>query len=626
MLISKIQVLNYKSFRDSEWIEFKPGINIITGQNSAGKTALLEALTLDFKNIPHKSISTLPTPSSPLNNQSKVNFSLHLTEQEVIEIAAQIPKPYPIPQPASNDISIPEGIQLFQTWLDNPKLQTYRLSIGGDSTLIANDFSKELAFGLYDTVSVASGMCSHVIPQEDINGRLISSSYSTQTIEVTNGVFGKFFKIIQKRIYRFLAERLNVSSCSRTFSSELLSNASNLPEVLGIMQGENPELFNLFNKYVSIIFPQIKRITVSQGQNIEIKVWHIDPSTYRNDLSFPLSACGTGIGQVLSILYVVLTAHNPRVVIIDEPQSFLHPGAAKKLIEVLREIGKSGSFPQHQYIISTHSPTIIASAEPTTIVMLRYIESCETALSIMNSEDTRELRTLLDEVGVRLSDVFGMDKILWVEGPTEEKCYPLIIKEILKKPLRGIQVLAIKNTGDLEGKRAHVIFDVYDKLSGTQNLFPPAIGFLFDRELRTTQEMDDLRKRSSNPVKFLPRRMYENYLLHSEAIANVLNNLDEYRENLITTSDVNVLLNEARQEKSYFPKNVSNNNLIAHPWVDMHIDGARVLKDIFSKLSESRVEFSKTRDSVKLTEWLILNQPESLEEISKLLNEVLPET
>jgi len=624
MLISNIQILNYKSFRDSGWIEFRPGINIITGQNSAGKTALLEALTLDFKNLPHKSLSTLPTPSSPLDTQSKVNFSINLTEQEVIEIAAQITKPYLIPQPASNDI--PEAIELFQAWLDYPILQKCRLSIDGISTLIVNDSSKELAFGLYETVSVASGMCIHIQPQEDMKGRLISSSCSTQNIQVNVGVFGQFFKIVQKRIYRFLAERLNVSTCGRTFSSELLSNASNLPEVLGIMQGENPELFNLFNKYISIIFPQIKRITVAQGQNIEIKVWHVEPSTYRNDLSFPLSACGTGIGQVLSILYVVLTAHHPRVVIIDEPQSFLHPGAAKKLIEVLKEIGKSGSFPQHQYIISTHSPTIIASAEPTTIVMLRYIETCETALSMMNSEDTRELRTLLDEVGVRLSDVFGMDKILWVEGPTEEKCYPLIIKEILKKPLRGIQILAIKNTGDLEGKRAHVIFDVYDKLSGTQNLFPPAIGFLFDRELRTIQEIDDLRKRSSNPVKFLPRRMYENYLLHSEAIATVLNNLDEYRKNFITASDINELLNEARQQKDYFPKTISNHKILDHHWVDIHIDGARVLKDIFSKLSESRVEFSKTRDSVKLTEWLILNQPDSLEEISKLLDEVLAGT
>jgi hypothetical protein len=452
------------------------------------------------------------------------------------------------------------------------------------------------------------------------------SSYGNTNIDVNNSAFGQFFAITKKRIYRFLAERLNVGSCGRKYSSELLSNASNLPEVLGILQGDNPELFNLFNKYVSIVFPQVKRVTVSQGTNIEIKVWHIEPSTYRSDLSFPLSACGTGIGQVLSILYVVLTANDPRVVIIDEPQSFLHPGAAKKLIEILRDLGKGGNFPQHQYIISTHSPTIISSADPSTIVMLRYTESCQTAVSVMNSEDTRELRSLLDEVGVRLSDVFGMDKILWVEGPTEEKCYPLIIKEILKKPLRGIQVLATKNVGDLEGKRASIIFDVYDKLSGSQNLFPPAIGFLFDRELRTPQEMEDLGKRSSNPVEFLPRRMYENYLLHPEAIAAVLNNLDEHRENVISASEVNRILNQTRQNKVYFPKNTSSSNLSDNCWIDTNIDGAKLLKDIFLELSENRVEFSKTRDSVKLTEWLIFNQPEFLEEISSLLNKLISET
>ena len=46
MYISKIRVQNYKAFNDSGWIEFKPGINIISGQNHSGKTALLEALSL----------------------------------------------------------------------------------------------------------------------------------------------------------------------------------------------------------------------------------------------------------------------------------------------------------------------------------------------------------------------------------------------------------------------------------------------------------------------------------------------------------------------------------------------------------------------------------------------------
>ena len=55
MYISKIRVKNYKSFRDSKDIEFKKGINIIIGQNNAGKTALLEVVELNFGNNPHKS-------------------------------------------------------------------------------------------------------------------------------------------------------------------------------------------------------------------------------------------------------------------------------------------------------------------------------------------------------------------------------------------------------------------------------------------------------------------------------------------------------------------------------------------------------------------------------------------
>jgi predicted ATPase len=618
MLVSRINVVNYKSFRNSGWIDFKPGINIITGQNSAGKTALLEALTLDFQNIPHKSIHTLPQQSSSINSQSKVNFQLYLTDDEVKEIIEKIPKPYYIFHPKTGDPN--SALQLFKKWLDNPIMPVDILSIEGNSALVSNS-SKALSFGLYTPKSVVAGQANFVFVKESENGQLITDSLAG--LEITSSSFYVFFSIMQSRIYRFLAERLNVGSCGRQHNYQLLPNASNLPEVLGLLQGENPELFNLFNNYVSIIFPQIKRISISQGQSIEIKVWHVDPSTFRSDLSFPLSACGTGVGQVLSILYVVLTAQNPRVIIIDEPQSFLHPGAAKKLIEILREIGETGGFPQHQYIVSTHSPTIIAAAEPSTIVMLQYTDRCETEVSVMNAEDSRELKILLDEVGVRLSDVFGMDKIFWVEGPTEEKCYPLIIKKILKKSLRGIQILAIKNTGDLEGKRAHIIFDVYDTLSGKNNLFPPAIGFLFDRELRSKQDMDDLRKRSQNPVVFLARRMYENYLLHSEAITVILGDLDRDRETPILYSDIETALNEAMKNEKYLPKNASKENINDTDWIMINIDGAKVLEEIFLKLSENRVGFSKTRDSVKLTEWIIDNHPESLEEISKLLDEVI---
>ncbi|NET62764.1 MAG: AAA family ATPase, partial [Symploca sp. SIO2E6] len=292
----------------------------------------------------------------------------------------------------------------------------------------------------------------------------------------------------------------------------------------------------------------------------------------------------------------------PRTIIIDEPQSFLHPGAAKKLIEILRE------FPQHQYFIATHSPMIIAAAKPSTIVKLRYDEG-ETRASVMNSEDINQQRSLLTELGVSLSDIFGADNILWVEGQTEQECFPLILEKLANKPLRGTQILAMKNTGDLEGKRAHVIFDIYDKLSGGRSLLPPAIGFVFDRERRSEQQRKDLQKRCPHhPVKFIPRRMYENYLLHPEAIAAVINKEIQCEEAPLTTStEVKQWIKQQKKEKRSDEE-----------WF-IEVDGAKLLKNLFTEFSENRVEFSKTNHSYKLTEWLVNNEPEYLRELANFL-------
>ena len=66
MRISSFRLKNYKSFVDSEEIEFSEGFNVIVGPNNAGKTTLLEALSLSFVGKPHKSILTLPKTTLPL--------------------------------------------------------------------------------------------------------------------------------------------------------------------------------------------------------------------------------------------------------------------------------------------------------------------------------------------------------------------------------------------------------------------------------------------------------------------------------------------------------------------------------------------------------------------------------
>lgn len=148
-------------------------------------------------------------------------------------------------------------------------------------------------------------------------------------------------------------------------------------------------------------------------------------------------------------------------------------------------------------------------------------------------------------------------------------------------------------------------------------MFPPAIGFIFDSELRKDPEKDELKQRSRKPVHFLPRRMYENYLLHPKAIAAIINaDNKEHQSEPLSHKIVQKWIHNARNEVCYLPKN--SNQLSESDWL-YKVDGATFLENLFLKLSEGRVEFKKPNYSRKITEWLIDNESEYLLGLSNFL-------
>jgi hypothetical protein len=467
------------------------------------------------------------------------------------------------------------------------------------------------------------------ILRKDASGRfsLDQGTNETDSSYTEEDFFVTLFHTFRERVSQLQAQRF-VGDCSVGNDEELNSRASNLAEVIHLLESPSKKkLYESFNQHVSTMFPQFEWVSTKilskqtrQPPDLKILLWPTKTlESGREDLAFSLSDCGTGTGQVLAILYAVLASPEHRPIIIDEPQSYLHPGAAKKLIQILKE------FPQHQYFIATHSAEIISATNPSTIVKLRY-EDGKTQASMMNAKDIKEQRSLLAELGVSLSDVFGADSILWVEGPTEELCFPLVLEKLEPKLLTGTKIVSIKNTGDLLGKKAHfvdVMFDLYQRLSGGNNLYPPAVGFVFDRENRTKQDLADLQKRSSEAVHFLERCMYENYLLHPDAIAAVLNREDAGQEQPLTSESVREWLEtnkvKLKEKKDFFSKDTTQQDLSNPQYVDTNINAAKLLDVLFSELSEARVEFRKTTHSVMLTEWLLENNPEQFAELVQFL-------
>jgi len=279
------------------------------------------------------------------------------------------------------------------------------------------------------------------------------------------------------------------------------------------------------------------------------------------------------------------------------------------------------SRPQHQYIVATHSPTIITAANPSTITLVRQTEG-ESVVEILNAREVGEQRLFLAEVGARPADVFGADNILWVEGPTEEACFPRILERVARRSLMGTVIRGLPNTGDLEGKHDDLVFRIYAQLGHAKSLLPPAIGFILDEEGRSDQRKRELVRRSNNLVHFLEVRMYENYLLNSAAIVHVANGIEGFRDLPITEDEVERLIEQKRIDVQYFRPLEVSFQAIRDDW-SRSIHGARVLEDIFSELSETRVAFDKITHSVALTDWLISHSPESFAEVVELVANVL---
>jgi hypothetical protein len=334
-----------------------------------------------------------------------------------------------------------------------------------------------------------------------------------------------------------------------------------------------------------------------------------------DELAFNLNESGSGVGQVLATLYVVLTAREPQIIILDEPQSFLHPGAVRKLVEVLRHYTKD----KHQLIIATHSPTVITSADPATVTMIRQ-EGGESLFESIDIKETAAQRVYLSEVGARLSDVFGYDRVLWVEGETEERCFPLILRSLTEERLMGTAILRVQHTGDFNRKNADNVIRIYERLSHLEGgLVPLVVGFIFDRDNRSEKEQADLKRLSNRRIHFIGKRLFENYLLNSTAITAVL----QSHEPQVTEQQVLGWLEQNKNEAKYYDKRFGLPG--SYSWTE-NVNGALLLEDMFLRLTDHRVFFDKTMHSPMLTEWLLENCREELRELSDLLKNILTET
>ncbi len=220
--------------------------------------------------------------------------------------------------------------------------------------------------------------------------------------------------------------------------------------------------------------------------------------------NFLVEVNGSGIREALRLVLDVEFQH-PHILLVEEPEIHLHPALETSMMRYLKRIS-----PNCQVFIATHSTNFLDTAEVKNVYLVSKPDSTQ-----IQSLDFEEAETLIPrELGLRLSSLFMFDRLVFVEGPSDEA----ILREWAST--LGIN-LSQSNVGFIAmgGARNFTHYTTGAVLSLLTRR-QVKMCFLMDRDERDDAEIARLRAAlgENAVVKVLEKRELENYLICPRAI------------------------------------------------------------------------------------------------------------
>ncbi len=225
--------------------------------------------------------------------------------------------------------------------------------------------------------------------------------------------------------------------------------------------------------------------------------------------NFLVQVNGSGIREALRLMLDV-QFEGPHVLLLEEPEVHLHPALEYNLLQYLK---KQSS--ERQVFLTTHSTNFLDTAEDSNVYLVQKKQQ-SSEVQRLTIDDLEE--ELPRELGIRLSSVFMFDRLVFVEGPSDE----LVLRELAFR--LGVN-LAQHNVGFVQmggarGFAQYVNAAVIDMLT-KRNV---RLHFIIDRDERAQEELAKMARAcdSKASLHVLRKRELENYLIQPTAISGVI--------------------------------------------------------------------------------------------------------
>jgi len=223
---------------------------------------------------------------------------------------------------------------------------------------------------------------------------------------------------------------------------------------------------------------------------------------------FLLEVNGAGIREALRLI-LDFEFQRPAILLVEEPEVHLHPALEIAMMHFLKQISASC-----QVLVSTHSTNFLDAGDLRNV----YLVSKEryTSVQLLDLEDAQS--RIPRELGLRLSSLFMFDRLVFVEGPSDEA----VIREHANKV--GVN-FAQRNVGFIRmGGVRNFTHYASEAILSFLSKRQVEMYFLLDHDEQDNDDVNAIKARLGDKasVHVLAKREIENYLLKPRAISDFL--------------------------------------------------------------------------------------------------------
>ncbi len=413
MFIKELEIQGYKNTKENSKIVFNKGLNILVGENGAGKTTIINALRLILK-------------EDDYNNK--------IIEEDFY-------KSFDEPNQVSSNIKIKI---LFDGLTEDEKI-FYLSWADADNNVILNMdilnkmnnrgyYKKEIWGGvskanIYESELLDNMNCIYLPPLRDAETKLVEGR-SSRLAKLLKKLYKE--EIEQKKKDN---QEIEIVKATKEFNQNLAKGKEyKIGEANKKINEKMKEIIgNTFGQSTNIQFSEINFDKIIHSLRLMFfpKVGEIDIEKFRN-----ISENSLGYNNLLYMATILaeieLAGESYKAILIEEPEAHLHPQLQVQFIKYIEKIVKDKQ--NLQIIITTHSNVLALSVSIKNIIHVAEKNNMIEATNIANIGLEDEKIKFIDRwLDATKSNLLFAKGIIFVEGISEGILVPELAKICLKE-------------------------------------------------------------------------------------------------------------------------------------------------------------------------------------------------